>query len=1654
MCDNASVMEQKQKSPEYVTKQQEERLERNQYSVKRLDARQYYEQAQELSDARHNYLRNHVRSAILDKLGRERYKAFDGLKIKKAEDEPEGKVALHHAQGSKYALNGEDVIEFDIAGSGFRYPRMEHKDMTAWEDTDEYREKEIKVSWYNKIKPFTWLPKVKTKKHIEKLNQDREEMNRKIEKIYGERIDEKVRGKKLGHLRKKESINDKEATKTRFYLRGPNSINVGKYSEDHLEEYIFELGRSTLANRLERLELLDNDQIAKEKPLHVMVQGHSRGGVASVLGAMRIKRWIADNHPRLLGKVNFDLIQYDPVAGGPENFGMNAEVDHSPADEKLAKKDPRYMSLGEEANTTVVYSMHTDHSAFFTPQKVKNPKRIILTMADHGVNLNQTDNSQKGDATRITYLAEKNGKVEAFRSSGLSELDEGVYICDDQNNLIRIKSLEEYDAIAEPLLKGSHFQSARHEVVRDSVKTWFQGKGEQITEEDFRQDKKQFSVKKESKAEEQPFAGRLKTKEEVEAEFYAPPKEMEAALKEKKKLDGMPRNTPAEKEAYDKRNKKYITAKRSGIKAYINRLYKQKGGYIDRGRKDYLDMIADLSYYMEKEKAGLPDAERPKKIAKLRDKIKVSPYYYSADRFMPGYLKNALYAGTDSKIKDIVYPPGEQEKVKRGAAKQEEVRKEAAQQEESRKEAVQREEVKKEEVQKEEVKKEDVKQERALNKEEEKKQDENRLGTKWDGQVTELFTELCSSIRDDYYDDNVDDQLSDEIWSRVREIGEDDSATFRQFRSAVMQVKNLAESLKPGNDESSRPDAKRLMRAMAKLSETANAFYDTHRGHQYSDRGKEHRKACDMVRQITRQFYDRMDIAMGGTGYGNMVTKKNPEKMDKDHRAVSKMKMEELVDVYGKWKKHFAFQEGLERSKIRDRAKLFEPYERFIDMYRDTHRVKEWPKEIEEVIREAASYRVQNRVLETFEKEKDGMDDPLLNLTKKHVDTVAGRTAPEEKLESKEIDAKLSPKQLKALDSIDQWFLRNYNNGGLVGSMLNIKNHHGEIVSELFSKTKRERLFIYYLIETRQRKNPGVFDVFNSQSYIPNLDRFKDRMLASKFKVMSHIMGGYTYMGKVTESMQINRDYRRLIKDCAKLDAGVKEVKGKELEDLQKKKEEYRTYTMVRTAQSAKAFREEAIRVGELGKKATKKDRDSLKEKQQAFLKDLEALIRADDAVGEAIKYGESLGTVEKSESGERSLNKNDRYYNVKDTNRNDLADNTDTYTKAGSAVAGNVHMFVNGGIFYGASVKEGINLAKGKEYNPTWWKLKENSYMNPGTYGSTISAATISSLGSLLGACYGVYNLVTNWDNLHGLDRAASVAGILQSAGTCTNTVMTTVDTAKELAGGLEATTSALTKTVGVSVAGLKAGTDLYTTISGHYDCKNSENAKKLLSDKIKKRYLDQMMSWSKDSKKKDEPETEEQKAKREKEFRAARYEHNMLKLSKNISDRKRTYAGIQTVGSLMTVAGLTVPVAGTLISGAGSVISALAGVFSGMKLTEIRENMFDQYFEFDSFMKDALEEMNKRGQPVNDPNEFRIRMRRVVAASAGYADLISACDQISKKYADQICKGLFGDDEDRVEGEYRDAYIQIVKSFGLPYDEKKKIPNPELLARRMNGK
>ena len=653
MCDKQKTQERVQ-TPIQVSEEQLKRVEDSRYVIRRMDESQYYSETRKISDSTHdNYLRINIRDAIIRNLGRERYAAFDGLMIQGEGAADEESVALHHASGSKLAMEGEDVIEFNLAGSGYMNYRLPHKGISGYGSADDFKE-EKKARWYNKNKLLTWTKLAKTESSIEEYNDANIEQNKKIEEIYGKKLEYSLKGRKMNHIRKKESVNVKGAGKTRFYLRGPNTSNTGKYSEDNLEEYILELGKQTLKNKLETWDWMDEEELKKEKPVNIIIQGHSRGAVASGLGAMRLKKWISDKYPSLLHKVRFQLIQYDPVPGDNEYFGNNAKIDHT--GEKSKKSD--YMPLGDDAETTVVYSLHTQYPMLFTPQYVKNAKRIILTAADHGSGLSKTDETQD-KVTRATYLAEKNGQIEAFRSSGLNELDEGVYIADDKNNLIKIRSLEEYDALAKTLLSGLKSQESRHTVIRKAVAAWFSAAEDRQN----KVKKTQLSKKEEKKAEQSE-----KLRQELTS--LTTPAQLKKVQEEKEKLENMPKDSPGQAVEYMKKKEKYLKAKKSGLINYINWLYDQKGSFINKTRRDYLQKLITLSYQLEKFYGGFPSEKRQEKIAALAVEVRKYAGLDNLDSFLPAYLKRELYLGSEKKLRAFLVMPALKEEAEEKKAEE------------------------------------------------------------------------------------------------------------------------------------------------------------------------------------------------------------------------------------------------------------------------------------------------------------------------------------------------------------------------------------------------------------------------------------------------------------------------------------------------------------------------------------------------------------------------------------------------------------------------------------------------------------------------------------------------------------------------------------------------------------------------------------------------------------------------------------------------------------------------------------------------------------------------------------------------------------------------------------------------------------------------
>ncbi len=118
-------------------------------------------------------------------------------------------------------------------------------------------------------------------------------------------------------------------------------------------------------------------------------------------------------------------------------------------------------------------------------------------------------------------------------------------------------------------------------------------------------------------------------------------------------------------------------------------------------------------------------------------------------------------------------------------------------------------------------------------------------------------------------------------------------------------------------------------------------------------------------------------------------------------------------------------------------------------------------------------------------------------------------------------DEGLSKEQIAAVSRLDTWVIRNFRNGGIMG-LVGVKADRTDIVSNLLSMSRRKRLYIYYLIETRERVEPTLDGFTKSQTdYIPDLDKFKGRMIASKFKFYKRFTGGYIYWHKLSEAMAI-----------------------------------------------------------------------------------------------------------------------------------------------------------------------------------------------------------------------------------------------------------------------------------------------------------------------------------------------------------------------------------------------------------------------------------------------------------------------------------------------------------------------------------------------------
>lgn len=404
-------------------------------------------------------------------------------------------LPLYSRRGARLIEQGYDVLEFNMAGSTFEQLPQLHKGISGQPQYTAAKKLQkgllhilpyvVSVSaaiiFRDKgamdIRPVVETVTKPKIKEIEQLSVRDAQILRETGQIT------KIRGQQYKFIRRKEA-----EKRTKYTIAGPSALNImGDYTTKASREYVLQLACDYLG---ERFENADGGEIA---PICIKIKGHSRGGVTSSEGAMMIRRWILDNYPEYADSVRFDLIQFDPVSGADTYYAVAQEVNFqdggADADEqgKFESDGVKYAALGDSAQTTVVYSMHSEHDVLkFTPQVVKGVDRIIITPFEHSAGLNKTDSNKvidrQGNVTegehRLAFIDSETRT--AYRLGSLNDLGRGVYLLDEYNTLVRVRTMEQFTAVMGTLyrnvkgvLSGRFSQETRHKAISKAVCHWF-----------------------------------------------------------------------------------------------------------------------------------------------------------------------------------------------------------------------------------------------------------------------------------------------------------------------------------------------------------------------------------------------------------------------------------------------------------------------------------------------------------------------------------------------------------------------------------------------------------------------------------------------------------------------------------------------------------------------------------------------------------------------------------------------------------------------------------------------------------------------------------------------------------------------------------------------------------------------------------------------------------------------------------------------------------------------------------------------------------------------------------------------------------------------------------------------------------------------------
>lgn len=623
--------------------------------------------------------------------------------------------------------------------------------------------------------------------------------------------------------------------------------------------------------------------------------------------------------------------------------------------------------------------------------------------------------------------------------------------------------------------------------------------------------------------------------------------------------------------------------------------------------------------------------------------------------------------------------------------------------------------------------------------------------------------------------------------------------------------------------------------------------------------------------------------------------------------------------------------------------------------------------------------------------------------------------------EAPAMDANLSGAQLNGLNEIAKWMYRNDSKTGAIS----LAPTQEFFVRNLLKQPARVKLFMYYLIENKKRHNPKPEDVMESQmTYVPNLERFKNQMIATKFKFWKRVDGSYIYWEKLEQVYHTAQSCMGIFALYGNL--GPADSVSRESEP-----------TGVSQAGDAAEGGSAPAPLTEQEKKA--------REREQT-LYDLIDLIGQHRTLVADREGGKDI-SLDFVEASALVINTVFQKLVQLDASMQDIKPGEEDFESTAGEKAEEYIGYGATAVGAGASVDktesvlDGAKKVFGKKLIK--WNLSDASLKGLNlSSGILTSVAGVTSFASVLA---GIVNVYRNAESLSPGEVAVQVSGIVGSFAEIANTITTgayAIKNAGFVGGAAEAGKAALAH-ADAAAAGASAVVGGITMIQGYAQTATADaglqTGEEAMADLKKSGASNEAME-------------------KMNEIHALESRINESRLSSG--GMQAVAGGLQMIGGLLDASGAGA-IAGTIFNTLGSAISLAKSIKEYFERKNNMISTIDTYIKMDVLWKAVSKGLvskahRQKNEVQSRETQIRTQLRAEALGLLGYSSPESFYRHITRTYAEFMYYEAFYKDAEHTKAITKEEaksgdnpYAKMIKSFGLrlKYPEKEDgVPSPDI--------